>query len=339
MSFPRILALGDSYMSAAVFSDAFRAAGFDADSATMTVANATWAAASISEYEGDPAETAALVAGYDIVACHGAPFTQEVFARAEGLRLLACARGGPVNIDLDAAKAAGVRITTTPGKNADAVADLTIGFLISLARNLPAAVRDVNERVERGEQVAESNFEGARWFGREIGSLTLGLVGYGNVARLVAARARALGARVVAYDPFVDFGSVSDEQLVSTLDELLEAADALSIHARATPDNRHLIGASEIASLRRGSVIINTARESFIDETALLAALRSGHLAGAAADVNETDGPWRELVAEPNFTLTPHLGGATHETLRRGADMAVAEIRRYLAGEPLRWER
>ena len=339
MSSPRILALGDSYMSAEVFRDAFSAAGLDADTATMTIADATWETGTIREFEGDPAEAAALVSGYDIVACHGAPFTAEVFAAAAGLRFLACARGGPVNIDIDAAKANGVRVTTTPGKNAEAVADLTIGFLISLARNLPAAVRDVEDRVARGEQVAESNFEGARWFGREVRSLTLGLIGYGNVARLVATRARALGATVVAYDPYVAPESVTDARVVSTLAELLDAADVLSIHARATPENRHMIGAAEIAALKPGSAVINTARESFVDESALLAALRSGHLAGAAADVNETDGPWRELVAEPNFTLTPHLGGATHETLRRGAEMSVEEITRFLADEPLRWER
>lgn len=339
MSSSRILALGDSYMSAEVFAQAFLAKGFEVDTATVTIADATWDTSSIREFEGDPKETAELIAGYEVVAFHGAPFSSEVLGSSSELKFLACARGGPVNVDIAAAKSAGVRVTTTPGKNAEAVADLTIGCLISLARNLPAAIRDVEERVANGLQVAESNFEGARWFGREIQSLRVGLIGYGNVARLVSARAQALGASVVAYDPFVSVEQVTDARLVTSLEELLATVDVLSIHARATPQNTHMIGAKQLGLLPPGSIVINTARESFVDETALLSALRSGHISGAAADVNETNGPWRELVAEPNFTLTPHLGGATVETLRRGAEMAVAEVQRYLAGEPLRWER
>lgn len=100
-----------------------------------------------------------------------------------------------------------------------------------------------------------------------------------------------------------------------------------------------MIGAREIGMLDRGSFLINTARESLVDEDALLEALRSGRLAGAALDVNEPDGPWRELVAEPNVMLTPHLAGATYETLARGAEMLASEIRAFLNDEPLRWER
>lgn len=339
MSDHRILVIGDSYMPADVFVRAFAERGIEVDSATVTIAEPTWETGRITEFEGDPAEVARLAEGYDIVAFHGAPFTAEVFEALPGLRLAACARGGPVNVDIEAANAAGVRITTTPGKNAEAVADLTIGFLISIVRNLPASVRDVEQRVAEGRPVTDSNFEGAKWFGREIGGLRLGLIGYGNVARLVAARARALGASIVAYDPFVDPSTVADVELVGTLDELLRASDVLSVHARATAENRHLIGAREIGLLPAGSFLINTARESLVDEAAMLEALESGQLLGAALDVNEPDGPWRELVAHPRLMMTPHLGGATFETLRRGAEMLVDETERFIAGESLRWAR
>lgn len=339
MSDHRILVIGDSYMPADVFVRAFAERGIEVDSATVAIAEPTWETGRITEFEGDPAEVARLAEGYDIVAFHGAPFTAEVFEALPGLRLAACARGGPVNVDIEAANAAGVRITTTPGKNAEAVADLTIGFLISIVRNLPASVRDVEQRVAEGRPVTDSNFEGAKWFGREIGGLRLGLVGYGNVARLVAARARALGASIVAYDPFVDPSTVADVELVGTLDELLPASDVLSVHARATAENRHLIGAREIGLLPAGSFLINTARESLVDEAAMLEALESGQLLGAALDVNEPDGPWRELVAHPRLMMTPHLGGATFETLRRGAEMLVDETERFIAGESLRWAR
>jgi len=339
MSDHRILVIGDSYMSADVFSRAFAARGLEADAVTMTIADPTWRTDAITEFEGDPAEVAELAKGYDILAFHAAPVTAEVLAALPDVRLLGCARGGPVNVDLAAAKDRGVRLTTTPGKNAEAVADLTIGFLISLIRNIPASLRDVDERVAGGRPLAESTFEGARWFGPEVSSVRLGLIGFGNVARLVTSRALALGATVTAYDPFVDPCTVSDVTIVSDLDELLRSSDVVSVHARATAENRHMIGARELALIPRGGFFINTARESLVDEQALLEALESGHLGGAALDVNEPDGPWRELVDQPNLWLTPHLGGATFETLARGADMLASEIQAYIAGDPLRWER
>jgi D-3-phosphoglycerate dehydrogenase len=335
----RILVIGDSYMTADVFTAAFERQTLAVDAVTMTLAPPTWSTAGVHEFEGDPAEVARVAAGYDIVAFHAAPITAEVIEALPDLRLLACARGGPVNVDLDAARAHDVRVTTTPGKNAEAVADLTIGFLISLIRNVPASVRDVDARVADGRPLAESTFEGARWFGREIAGLRVGVVGYGNVARLVAARARALGAEVLAYDPFVDRATVDGVELVDELDELMRRSDVVSVHARATADNRHLIGARELALMTPGSFLINTARESLVDEHAMLAALQQGRLAGVALDVNEPDGPWRELVAQPNLLLTPHLAGATRETLVRGADMLVSEIGAFIAGGSLRWER
>lgn len=339
MTPPRILALGDSYMPADIFDRAFAARGLRVDTATVTDVAPTRETSTVREFEGDPAEVARLAQGYDVVAFHAAPFTADVFEGAPDLRLIGCARGGPVNVDLAAAAAHGVRVTTTPGKNADAVADLTLGFLISLVRNVPASLRDVDHRVAAGMPLAESTFEGARWFGREIASLTVGLIGFGNVARLVAARVRALGATVIAYDPYVDPATVPDVRIVADLDDLLADSDVMSVHARATADNRHLIGAAQIARMPRGSFLINTARESLVDEHALLAALRDGHLGGAALDVNEPDGPWRDLVAMPNLILTPHLAGATHETLRRGAEMLADEVVAFTQGRTLRWER
>lgn len=334
----KILILGDSYMPASVFTRAFEMAGLKADSFTLSQRAATWGTGAITEFEGDPAEVAELAHGYDILAFHAAPVTAEVLAAVPSLKLLGCARGGPVNVDLAATRERGICVTTTPGKNADAVADLTIGFLISLVRNIPASLRDVDERIADDRSLAESTFEGARWFGREIRGLRLGLIGYGSVARKVASRARALGATIVAFDPFVDGSCEADVSLVD-LETLLMSCDVVSVHARATSDNRHMLGAREIGLMPAGSFLINTARESLVDESALLAALVAGHLSGVALDVNEPDGPWRDLVRQPNVILTPHLAGATHETLARGAQMLASEISCFLAGKSLRWER
>ncbi|WP_119695938.1 NAD(P)-dependent oxidoreductase [Microbacterium halotolerans] len=335
----RILIIGDSYMNAETFRVAFDARGLDADVETVGPQAASTDVSAIREFEGDPAQVARLIAGYEVVALHAAPITADVLDAAAELRLVGCARGGPVNVDIAAAKARGVRVTTTPGKNADAVADLTIGFLVSLLRNVPASLREVDDRVRTGRQLAESTFEGARWFGRELSTTTLGLVGYGNVARLVSQRARALGTRVIAYDPFVDPASVPEIEVVAELNDLFARSEVVSVHARATEDNRGMVGAEQFGAMRQGSLFINTARESLVDEQDLLEALTSGHLGGAALDVNEPDGPWRELVAQSNLVLTPHLAGATYETLQRGAEMLASEVDAFLAGDELRWER
>jgi D-3-phosphoglycerate dehydrogenase len=197
-------------------------------------------------------------------------------------------------------------------------------------------MRDVDATAESGGTLAESTFEGARWFGRELAGRTLGLVGFGNVARLVAARAAALKMAVIAYDPYVT-DTVPEVELVPTLADLLARSEVVSVHARATPENRRMFDAAAFALMPAGAVFINTARESLVDEHALLEALRSGHLAGAALDVVESNGPWRELSETPNVTLLPHIAGATIETLDRGAEMLAEQIEAWLDGAALRW--
>jgi D-3-phosphoglycerate dehydrogenase len=335
-----ILIIGDSYMKADVFADALRRNGLEPDIATVTITtDPQWSTEGLAEFEGDPAEVSALIDGHRIVAFHGAPISRRVIEENPSVRLLACARGGPVNVDLAAAAEHGVAVTTTPGKNAAAVADLTIGFLIDLLRNVAPSLREAQQRRDSGEALAESTFEGARWFGYELKGRTLGLVGLGNVARLVAERALALGLEVLAFDPFVPTGSVAGVRQVGSLDELLPQVDVLTLHARATAENRRLVSDAQFAALKPGAFFINTARESLVDESALLAAVRSGHLGGAALDVCESDGPWRELLAEPSVIITPHIAGATFETLQRGAQMLADEILAFTSGGELRWRK
>ena len=339
----RILAIGDSYMSVNVFANAFdgddRIAA-DIEFRSIDAArqgSGAWATSQVHESEGSPQQIDKWLDGHSILIVHGAPVTRELLERNPSVRFVACARGGPANVDLEAAEELGVKVTTTPGKNAPAVADLTIGFLVDLWRNLGDARRYVSHTASHGLPLAESTFEGARWFGRELSGARLGLVGLGHVATLVAHRARALGLDVVAFDPFVPYDSAPTVRRANTLDELLDVSDALSLHARATSENRHMIGERELSRLADDAILINTARESLVDEHALLNTLRAGRLRGVAMDVCEPDGPWRELVADPRVVLTPHIGGATHETLDRGARMLREEVDRYLRGEPLRW--
>lgn len=284
----------------------------------------------LREYQGSPAELVERMAGVSVLAVHGAPVTDAALAASATLQLVGCARGGPVNVDVEAVSALGIPLVTTPGKNAEAVADLTLAFLVMLARGLPRG----QHFLEEGNRLRD-NWEGARFIGNELGGHVLGLVGFGQVGRRVARRARAFGMELVIFDPYT---AVSEGGLqVGSLDELLARADFVSLHARATPETENMIDAGAITEMKPGAYLVNTARETLVDENALDEALVSGRLGGAALDVvRETEEEGRHrLLRHDNVVMTPHVGGATHQTLFRGAEMLAAEISRFVAGEPL----
>jgi D-3-phosphoglycerate dehydrogenase / 2-oxoglutarate reductase len=332
-----VLAVGDGYMPAGVFTAALAGLGGAVTVTELQIAGPeaapprTDSERALREYVGDPADVAAAVAGHEVLVVHGAPVTAEVLDAA-ALRLVCCARGGPVNVDVAAASARGIPVTNAPGRNAEAVAELTIAFALMLLRSVPASARYLTG----GGQLADSTYEGSQFIGGEAAGATLGLVGLGNVGRVVAARGQALGFTVLGYDPAYDPpapGSPPPGVTVVALDDLLSRSDLVSLHARATAGNRHMFGAAAFARMRRGALFINTARESLVDEDALAAALASGALAGAALDVVERPAGQRHpLLDLPNVIITPHIGGATRETLRRGAEMAAAAVASVVTG-------
>jgi D-3-phosphoglycerate dehydrogenase len=333
----KILAVGDSYMPPEHFRDAFqsletthRVEYFQIDSERLFTP-ATDAERKLQEFEGTPAEIAERMAGVEVLVVHGAPVTAAVLDASPTLALVCCARGGPVNVDVDAVTTHGLPLVYTPGKNAEAVADLTLAFLIMLARGL----RSAQHFLEEGGRLTD-NFQGARFVGYELRRRVLGVVGYGQIGERVAGRAVAFGMSVLAYDPFVRLPAGGVEQ-VATLEELLGRAHFVSLHARATEDNRNLIDAEAFETMRSGAFLVNTARETLVDEDALDRALASGRLGGAAVDVvypSGGSGPHR-LLRHENVIMTPHVGGATQETLAQGAEMIAAEIVRFAAGERL----
>jgi len=289
---------------------------------------------SIREYLGTPAQLVSRIKDADVLVVRGAPVTDEVLAAASRLRLICCARGGPVNVDVAAASARQVPVVITPGKNAESVADQTLAFMIMLARGFPKAQRFLLD----GGTLGESAFEGSRFLGHDLVGHVLGLVGFGNVGRRVHRRAIAFGMKLVVYDPYVRIGELASTEQAGTLDELLSKADFVSLHVRATAETENFFGARQFAAMKPGSYFLNTARESLVDEEALDAALGSGHLAGAALDVvrPRIGGGQHPLLRHENVVITPHIGGATHETLLRGVIMVADEIQRLAAGEPLR---
>jgi (S)-sulfolactate dehydrogenase len=229
------------------------------------------------------------------------------------------------NIDLAACDERGITVCPATGANDDAVAEYVVAAAMMLLR----------DAYQAGANVVAGDWPRQRCMGREIGGKVLGLVGFGGIARESARRARALGMQVVAHDPFVaDDDPAWRDVERSELDGLLGQADVVSLHLPLTDQTRGLLDAGRIARMKMGSVLINTARGGIVDEGALVDALNSGHLAGAALDVFETEPVTAQAGARfagvANLLLTPHIAGVTQESNVRVSAVTAANVRRVL---------
>ncbi len=249
--------------------------------------------------------------------------TERLLAAAPKLTLIARAGVGVDNIDMAAAGRRGVRVVNAPAAATRSVAELTVLLALLLVRGLyPQIVATKAGRWERGTH------------GGELADRTVGFVGYGRIAREAARHFVSLGARCVAFDPFVKHPEDGTEML--PFSELLSRADIVSVHAALTEENHHLLDAPAFARMKAGSFLINVARGALVDEAALASALASGQLAGAALDVFEEEPPMnRELLEHPHLIATPHLGASTPEAQMRAGRDTVEEVLRALRGEPL----
>ncbi|HEV2685490.1 MAG TPA: NAD(P)-dependent oxidoreductase, partial [Actinomycetota bacterium] len=249
--------------------------------------------------------------GVDALIVEADHISADVLEKSE-LKYLGVCRGDPNNVDVPAATKQGVVVIRTPGRNANAVAELTIGLMFTLLRWIVEADDDIRN----GRWVIDGRIAQQRYQGRELTSLEVGLVGAGAVGRAVAERLRALGAaNVMAYDPVVDPESLisSGIEPVPVLGDLMARADVISVHAPLTPATRGLLGEKEFARVKPGAFFVNTARFGIAAEEPLLKALREGRLAAAAFDhfENEFLSPEHPLASMPNVVLTPHIGGST----------------------------
>ena len=241
-----------------------------------------------------------------------------------GLRAIASTRGDPNNVDIAGATAAGIPVLNTPGRNADAVAEMTVALLLAVTRHLLTADADVRS----GNVFRDGSIPYQRFRGAEIAGRTAGLVGLGAVGRATQWRLSGLGLRVIAHDPYNDDARHS-------LAELLAEADVVSLHAPVTDDTAGMIGAEQFAAMRDGVVFLNTARAQLHDTDALVGALRAGKV--AAAGLDHFVGEWlpndHPLVGMPNVVLTPHIGGATWDTEARQARMVADDLAALLSGD------
>lgn len=253
-----------------------------------------------------------------------------LLARAPRLRVVANALVGYDNVDVAACRARGVAVTNTPDVLTDASADLAMALLLATVRKLPQAERSLRA----GE------FQGWRFWdylGGDVTGATLGIFGMGRIGQAVAERARPFRMRI-QYHSRTRLPAGREAELGATYvdrDTLLATSDVLSLHAPATAQTRHVLDAAALRRMRRGSYLINTARGPLVDEEALVAVLREGHLAGAGLDVYEHEPKLHPgLVDLPNVVLLPHIGSATPNTRTRMATLAARNVHAVLTGNP-----
>ena len=274
----------------------------------------------IKLYRSDDFAARIRAEGADIVICEADSCKGAVLELP--LMAIGCTRARPTNVDVGAATAAGIPVLRTPGRNADAVAEMTVALLMAVNRFVVAGDRDVRAGTMFGKTLPYQRYRAWQVAGR-----VAGLVGFGAVGRAAKWRLEGLGMTVLASDPYA-------ADATHALDDLLGAADVVSMHAAVTPETAQMMGADQFATMKPGSIYLNTARAGLHDTDALVAALESGHLAGAGLDhfdgeILPTDHP---LTTMDNVVLTPHIGGATYDVESNQTDIVVADIKAILSG-------
>jgi D-3-phosphoglycerate dehydrogenase len=286
----------------------------------------------LKEYMGSADEVVSLTGDAEILVTHLAPLSASIMDRLPQLKLVAVSRGGPVNIDMQAARQRGITIVNTPGRNASAVAEFTIGAILAETRNITKG----HDALRRGEW--RGDLYRADRAGDELSEMTVGLIGYGEVGRRVVKLLKAFGCRILVSDPYAQISAddLRDGVIQASLERLLGESDVVSLHPRVTAETTKMINAETLAQMKKGAYLVNTARGPLLDYEALYDALAGCHLRGAMLEtfsVEPVPADW-PLLQLPNVTLTPHIAGASVKTVRIAAGLAAEEVRRYLAGEP-----
>ena len=343
MAHTTVAVIGDRFVRTTLLRDAIEdaieeAAGGLADELRFVTDEHDWPDvpmahdAEIREYTGDADRVTAVLREAQVAAVHMAAVGAKVLAAAPELRLVACARSGAVNVNLEEAKRRGVVVCNAPGRNARAVAEFTVALIIDVTKGLARGHRDLTAAGRWRTDLYRHDT-----VGEDLAALTVGLLGMGHIGRLLAPLLTAFGARVLGCDPYVPARVLAAAGVEPCgFAELLARSDVVSLHARHRPGTAPLLGARELAQMRRGAYLIQTARSPLLDYDALARELAHGHLAGAAIDVfpDEPLPAGHPLAALPNVTLTPHIAGASRGSARAGAGMAAAAVAAWLRGEP-----
>ncbi|PAP95749.1 2-hydroxyacid dehydrogenase [Mesorhizobium wenxiniae] len=338
----KIAIVGDRFMLPEVFREKIeKACGNNLDIRTLEAAwpdepmefgNAALGLDKVKEYFGDPDEVVDFIGDAEIFVTQLAPLSEIMMQRLPTLKLVAVSRGGPINIDMAAAKAHGITVVNVPGRNASAVAEFTIGAILAETR----LIRVGHEALRKGKW--RGDLYRADRTGRELNEMTVGVIGYGNIGTKVVRLLRAFGCRILVTDPYVQLSAEDRNggvELVA-LDDLLSRSDVVTLHPRVTEETRRLINKDTIARMKPGVIFVNTARGPLVDYDALYDALVSGHIGSAMLEtfaVEPVPADW-PLLQLPNVTLTPHIAGASVRTVTYAAEQAAEEVRRFIAGLP-----
>jgi D-3-phosphoglycerate dehydrogenase len=287
----------------------------------------------ISEFYGEVDALQGQLEDIDILIVHGAAVPGFVLAEARQLKLIGLLRGGPKNIDIETARRLKLKMVNTPGKTDRAVAETTLGGLLSLTRNIAQSAYNLKRN-----RIWEAKYYNYSLCGTELADKTLGLIGFGHVARILVELLRGFRLKkICAYDPFqdpADLEALGVEPV--NLDKILVDCDIISLHARLTESSAGLIGQKQFEMMKSNPIFVNTARGGLVDYRALIRALKDGSIAGAMIDVfgDESFKVYEELIDMPQVVATPHIAGGARETVHRAAYMIAEELKRFLSGRP-----
>ena len=280
----------------------------------------------------DPEELGVRIARdrIEAVVVEGDFLFAETFDLAPELGFAGICRAAVNQVDVEAATERGVVVVNTPGRNAAAVAELTLGLMLAVARRIPES-----DKYVRSGSWASPTGPYRELRGRELAGKLAGVVGLGAIGRRISALCNALGMNVVAYDPFVQ-PSVAERHGATwcDLDFLIESADVITLHAPPPDDGGPLLTADRIDKMKRGAILINVSAPDLVDQSALETALRNGRLGGAGLDIFPTHPvePSYPLLSLENVVITPHIGGATNETISRHSRAIAEDLLRYRSG-------
>lgn len=339
----KIAIIGDHFMLSTMFEEAlnYRCKGFEIDIRSHTLpwpdqpmehGYAVDGMEGLKEYMGSADDVVQATGDAEILVTHLAPLSAAIMEQLPDLKFVAVSRGGPVNINMQAARQHGIIVVNTPGRNASAVAEFTIGAILAETRNITKG----HDALRRGEY--RGDLYRADVTGRELHEMTVGVMGYGEVGRRVIKFLKAFGCRILVSDPYVQLSAedLRDGVIQTSFESLLAEADVITLHARVTAETTHMINEPTLRKMKPDATLVNTARGPLVDYEALTTVMQEGHLRGAMLEtfgIEPVPADW-PLLKLPNVTLTPHIAGASVHTVRYAANLAAEEVRRYLAGEP-----
>ena len=285
----------------------------------------------VTEFVGNEEDIIERIGDVDHLVVHTSPITKRVMENARKLKSISVTRGGAVNVNIDAANKLHLPVFNTPGRNSDAVAEFTIGLLISETRNIARS----HEALRQGKWVDDYYIYEQSEF--ELSSKVIGLIGYGNIGEKVCRLLSGFGSRVLVYDPYIKKVEHSNATLVD-LPTLLHESDVISLHMRVTPETTGMINMELLKRMKRSAILVNTARGPLVNYKDLYEALKQGVIARAALDTYDVEPILSNnpILKLENVTLTNHIAGASRNSAQLSAEIMARDLEAFLSGREVK---